>query len=87
MLAYSTRALRALALLLCLELAVFAAVGKKTPRNKDLTKQITAILSQPELARAHWGVDALDVESGKVIYSVNPDQLFLPASNAKLFTT
>lgn len=87
MLAYSTRALRALALLLCLELAGFAAVGKKTPRNKDLAKQITAILSQPELARAHWGVDALDVESGKVIYSVNPDQLFLPASNAKLFTT
>ncbi len=45
------------------------------------------MLSQPPLNRAHWGVDVVDLETGKALYSQNSDQLFLPASNAKLFTT
>lgn len=59
----------------------------KKPKTKPLVEQITAILSQPELARAHWGIDIMDLETGKAIYSLNPAQLFLPASNAKLLTT
>jgi serine-type D-Ala-D-Ala carboxypeptidase/endopeptidase (penicillin-binding protein 4) len=64
-----------------------AAADKKTDPKKDLTKEISAILSQPPLNRAHWGVDVVDLETGKALYSENSDQLFLPASNAKLFTT
>jgi D-alanyl-D-alanine carboxypeptidase/D-alanyl-D-alanine-endopeptidase (penicillin-binding protein 4) len=64
-----------------------AAADKKTPPQKDLTKEITAILGQSPLSRAHWGVDVVDLETGKALYSQNSDQLFLPASNAKLFTT
>ena len=64
-----------------------AAADKKTTPKKDLTKEITAILEQPPLNRAHWGVDVVDLETGKALYSQNSDQLFLPASNAKLFTT
>ena len=44
-------------------------------------------MSQPQLTSAEWGIDAVDLESGKVIYSTNPDHLFLPASNAKLLST
>jgi D-alanyl-D-alanine carboxypeptidase/D-alanyl-D-alanine-endopeptidase (penicillin-binding protein 4) len=64
-----------------------AAADKKADPKKDLTKEISAILSQPPLNRAHWGVDVVDLETGKALYSQNSDQLFLPASNAKLFTT
>ena len=64
-----------------------AAADKKTNPKKDLTKEINAILEQPPLNRAHWGVDVVDLETGKALYSQNSDQLFLPASNAKLFTT
>lgn len=39
------------------------------------------------MSSAHWGIDVVDLESGKVIYSLNPDHLFLPASNVKLLTT
>lgn len=39
------------------------------------------------MASAHWGIDVLDLTSGKVIFSLNPDHLFLPASNVKLLTT
>ncbi len=45
------------------------------------------MLSQPPLNRAHWGIDVIDLDTGKALYSQNPDQLFLPASNNKLFTT
>src|SRR6185437_2270840 len=88
MLQRPTRAL--IALLLCFYLPI--AVAAKQPRkskakNKPIAEQITAVLSQQELARAHWGIDAVDLDSGKVLYSLNPEQLFLPASNAKLFTT
>jgi serine-type D-Ala-D-Ala carboxypeptidase/endopeptidase (penicillin-binding protein 4) len=64
-----------------------AAADKKNSPKKDLTKEITAILEQPPLNHAHWGVDVVDLETGKALYSQNSDQLFLPASNAKLFTT
>src|SRR5258708_19994204 len=75
------------ALILLLSLDLFAGTAKKAPRQKSLAEQIKTILSQPPLDRAHWGIDVVEVKSGKVLYSLNPDQLFLPASNAKLFTT
>jgi D-alanyl-D-alanine carboxypeptidase/D-alanyl-D-alanine-endopeptidase (penicillin-binding protein 4) len=56
-------------------------------QQKRLAEQINTILSQPPLDRAHWGIDAVDLDTGKALYSQNPEQLFLPASNAKLFTT
>ena len=63
------------------------AADKRAEPQKDLTREINAILSQPPLSRAHWGLDVVDLETGKALYSQNSDQLFLPASNAKLFTT
>jgi D-alanyl-D-alanine carboxypeptidase/D-alanyl-D-alanine-endopeptidase (penicillin-binding protein 4) len=52
----------------------------------SLPAQIADILSAPTVARDHWGimVTALD---GARIYALNENQLFQPASNAKLFTT
>jgi serine-type D-Ala-D-Ala carboxypeptidase/endopeptidase (penicillin-binding protein 4) len=64
-----------------------AAREKKPAPKKDLGKDIAAVLSQPPLNRAHWGVDVVDLDTGKALYSQNSDQLFLPASNVKLFTT
>jgi D-alanyl-D-alanine carboxypeptidase/D-alanyl-D-alanine-endopeptidase (penicillin-binding protein 4) len=51
-----------------------------------LAGQITALVSDPAVARDHWGVyvTALD---GTPIYALNEAQIFQPASNAKLFTT
>jgi serine-type D-Ala-D-Ala carboxypeptidase/endopeptidase (penicillin-binding protein 4) len=85
MLHRSARALCALALVLSLQLS--AAGERKPAPKKDLGKDIAAILSQQPLNRAHWGIDVVDLETGKALYSQNSDQLFLPASNAKLFTT
>ena len=81
----SARALYALALVLTLQLS--AVADKKPAPKKDIAKEIDSVLSQPPLDRAHWGIDVVDLETGKTLYSQNPEQLFLPASNAKLFTT
>jgi serine-type D-Ala-D-Ala carboxypeptidase/endopeptidase (penicillin-binding protein 4) len=81
------RTLRVLcALILLVVVPAQAAPKKKTPAP-GLNARIGAILYQPQMASATWGVDVLDLTSGKVIYSLNPDHLFLPASNAKLLTT
>jgi D-alanyl-D-alanine carboxypeptidase/D-alanyl-D-alanine-endopeptidase (penicillin-binding protein 4) len=85
MLHRSARALCALALVLSLQ--VSASGEKKPAPKKDLGKDIAAVLSQPPLNRAHWGIDVIDLDTGKALYSQNSDQLFLPASNNKLFTT
>jgi serine-type D-Ala-D-Ala carboxypeptidase/endopeptidase (penicillin-binding protein 4) len=88
--AFRTRALIAV-FFLALQLPPFlpAAQGatKKSASRKPLAEQIKTILSQPELARAHWGIEVADLPGGNVIFELNQDQLFLPASNAKLFTT
>src|SRR5579859_3969288 len=64
-----------------------AGAHKKAAAKKDLSKEIGAILDQPPLERAHWGVDVVDLDSGKTIFAENAEQLFIPASNTKLFTT
>ena len=68
-----------------------AAVDATKPPALDqkplaLDQQIAVLVSQPEVARAHWGVMVTTLD-GKPIYALNEGQLFQPDSNAKLFTT
>jgi D-alanyl-D-alanine carboxypeptidase/D-alanyl-D-alanine-endopeptidase (penicillin-binding protein 4) len=79
--------LTAIVLLPIVSVAATEPAKKKAPARKSLAVQIQDVLNQPQLTRAHWGIHAVDAETGKVLYSLNADQLFLPASNAKLFTT
>lgn len=76
-----------LALTLSLAASLETGAAAKKPPKKDLAREITAIITQPPLDRAHWGIDVVDLETGKTLFSQNAEQLFLPASNAKLFTT
>ncbi|MGH8233579.1 MAG: D-alanyl-D-alanine carboxypeptidase/D-alanyl-D-alanine endopeptidase [Rhodanobacteraceae bacterium] len=51
-----------------------------------LATQIDAYIAQPQFARADWGISVHSLDSGKILYTHNADRLFVPASNAKLFT-
>jgi serine-type D-Ala-D-Ala carboxypeptidase/endopeptidase (penicillin-binding protein 4) len=53
----------------------------------QLSTTIDAILQQPPLRSSYWGILVQDLNSGSTPYAYNADRLFLPASNAKLFTT
>ncbi len=49
--------------------------------------KINELLAQPEAARAFWGIQIISLANGQTVFEQNPDKLFTPASNTKLFTT
>ena len=53
-----------------------------------LAEQIARLLDASTATRtAFWGIRIVDLESGRTLFELNPDRGFVPASNAKLFTT
>ena len=57
------------------------------PVESGVAQRVEAILNRAEVARSFWGIEAVDLETGAVVYAHNAHQLFTPASNAKMFTT
>jgi D-alanyl-D-alanine carboxypeptidase/D-alanyl-D-alanine-endopeptidase (penicillin-binding protein 4) len=49
-----------------------------------LAERIDRVLGS---SKAFWGIEVVDLESGKALYRWNADRFFVPASNTKLFTT
>ena len=43
-------------------------------------------MSRPEFTRSNFGVEFLDLQTGEVVYALNADKLFVPASTTKLLT-
>lgn len=71
--------------------ALFAAplpadAAQAAASNASLQAQIEAITDQPRYAAAGWGIDVVALDSGRTLYTHNAQQLFQPASTAKLFT-
>ena len=53
-----------------------------------LPESIQTLLASSAAARtAFWGIQIVDLGSGKTLYELNPERFFVPASNTKLFTT
>jgi len=75
----------AFSLVVCALLFTSAAHGAK--RADSLSRHIDAILRASHAERGFWGIEVVRLSDGKILYARNPDRLFLPASNMKLFTT
>jgi serine-type D-Ala-D-Ala carboxypeptidase/endopeptidase (penicillin-binding protein 4) len=61
-----------------------AAVAHGASLAKEIERLLTA---SPAAKTAFWGIDVVDLASGKTLYRLNADHFFVPASNTKLFTT
>ena len=57
------------------------------PTDSAIAARITDILSAPAAKEAFWGIEVRDLKADKLLYSLNADHFFVPASNTKLFTT
>jgi serine-type D-Ala-D-Ala carboxypeptidase/endopeptidase (penicillin-binding protein 4) len=71
----------------CLSFAESNKAKQAKPNGQALAEGIEHILDQPDVARGFWGVEVASLKDGSVLYSMNSDKLFTPASNTKLFTT
>src|SRR4051794_38651979 len=74
-----------------LVLLLSVAASAQSPRTQSdppaLARRIDSLLAAPELQRNLWGVQAVSLPDGKILYQHNADRLLQPASNTKLFTT
>jgi N-acyl-D-amino-acid deacylase len=52
----------------------------------SLAERIEKIISRPEFAHANFGIEFVALDNGKVLYSLNTNKLFVPASTTKLLT-
>src|SRR5215510_7557017 len=66
----------------------FAAIGYENTSNQiqPIPDEIQQIMSSPLYKGAIWGLRVVDLDSGELIYDLNPNTLFLMASTRKNFT-
>ncbi|HEY7387711.1 MAG TPA: D-alanyl-D-alanine carboxypeptidase/D-alanyl-D-alanine-endopeptidase, partial [Bryobacteraceae bacterium] len=68
-------------------LAVVVQAATAQTLASRLEHQIPAAIEGSAAARsAFWGIEVYDLATGRTLYSRNATHLFVPASNAKLFT-
>ena len=66
-------------------LALALASGLSAASLPESVERLLA--TTPAVRTAYWGIQIVDLGSGKTLYELNPDHFFIPASNTKLFTT
>src|SRR5258708_4016104 len=87
---------------LCLSLALLQGIAQTTKKKSSerkpaakvltlaarmLSARIDKLLDDGPAAQVHWGILAVDLKDGRVVFARNEHRLFAPASNTKLFTT
>ncbi|HTS12786.1 MAG TPA: D-alanyl-D-alanine carboxypeptidase/D-alanyl-D-alanine-endopeptidase [Candidatus Limnocylindrales bacterium] len=51
-----------------------------------LEQSIQKIMERPEFAHSRFGIEFISADTGKVVYALNAQQLFVPGSTTKLLT-
>jgi len=54
--------------------------------SATLAERIQKVTNRPEFAQANFGIKFVSLDTGKVLYSLNSNKLFVPASTTKLLT-
>src|SRR5258707_8073207 len=73
-------------LLVSLFLSCLPASPARSQSESSLSQRIQKVISRPEFAHANFGIEFYSLDTGKVIYALNADKLFVPASTTKTLT-
>jgi serine-type D-Ala-D-Ala carboxypeptidase/endopeptidase (penicillin-binding protein 4) len=78
--------------MLCIAFSLLSGCGTLPPQKPAqtvaaLSRQIDQYIAQPRFAAARWGVKIISLDSGKTLFAHDANKLFIPASNAKLYTS
>jgi N-acyl-D-amino-acid deacylase len=65
-------------------IAVPRPIGAQS--TASLADRIQKVMDRPEFAHANFGIEFYSLETGKVVYSLNANKLFVPASTTKTLT-
>jgi len=72
---------------LCLLLASAILTPKVRAQSEStLAARIQKVISRPEFAHANFGIEFYSLDTGEVLYALNADKLFVPASTTKILT-
>ena len=72
--------------MLVLLLLLFATGPARAQSDNSLAQRIQKVVSRPEFAHANFGIEFYSLDTGKVVYALNGDKLFVPASTTKTLT-
>jgi serine-type D-Ala-D-Ala carboxypeptidase/endopeptidase (penicillin-binding protein 4) len=67
-----------------------ASSASRAKNRADIVRfrtRVEAALNEVHAQKIYWGVVVADQETGAILYELNADHFFTPASNAKIFTT
>ena len=72
---------------LCLTMLLIAAPQSiRAQSTASLADRIQKVMDRPEFAHANFGIEFYDTATGRVVYSLNANKLFVPASTTKTLT-
>src|ERR1700719_3610857 len=60
--------------------------GLVAQSDATLEQRIKKVMDRPEFAHSRFGIQFYSMDTGKVVYELNPQQLFVPGSTTKLLT-
>jgi D-alanyl-D-alanine carboxypeptidase/D-alanyl-D-alanine-endopeptidase (penicillin-binding protein 4) len=63
-----------------------AQENKPAATLAELRRRLAEFVAEPRFAAALWGVQIVSLDTGNSLFSANPQKLFSPASNSKLYT-
>jgi D-alanyl-D-alanine carboxypeptidase/D-alanyl-D-alanine-endopeptidase (penicillin-binding protein 4) len=76
---------------LFLPLPITAQQSPKTTEKKvcvsNLNNEINSIINQPSRQQENWGIVVQSIKGNEVLYELNSNKYFIPASNTKLLIT
>ena len=69
-----------------LVLAVAGGTTATAQPNAALSERVQAVMGRKVFAHSNFGIEFFDLQTGDVVYALNADKMFVPASTTKLLS-